>query len=90
MLFIWDPKKAASNARKHGVTFKDAVTVFADPLALILDDPNHPDRSLIIGQAADRRTLLVVFVEVDDECIRLVSARCATTHERKRYEEEAH
>ena len=87
MLFVWDPKKTASNARKHGVTFDDAVTVFADPLALIFDDPNHGDRLLIIGQTADRLTLLVVFVEVNDECTRLVSARRATTHERKRYEE---
>jgi uncharacterized DUF497 family protein len=77
------------NARKHGVRFEDAVTVFADPLALIIDDPNHPDRARIIGQAADQRTLLVVFVEIDEDCTRLISARRATIPERKRYEEEA-
>ena len=38
MRFTWDPRKAAANLRKHGVTFEEATTVFADPLALVLDD----------------------------------------------------
>ncbi len=83
------PGKAAANARKHGVAFEAAVSVFADPLALVLDDPNHSDRELIIGRTAEQHTLLVVFVEIDEDRTRLISARRATTHERKRYEEEA-
>jgi uncharacterized DUF497 family protein len=89
MLFVWDPEKAAANARRHGVTFWNAVTVFADPPALILDEPSHADRAVIIGRTTERRTLLVVFVEVDDETTRLISARRATSQERTRYEEEA-
>ncbi|MBN1609462.1 MAG: BrnT family toxin, partial [Polyangiaceae bacterium] len=84
MLFVWDPEKAAGNERKHHVTFDEAVTVFADPLALILEDARHPERSLIIGLSIDRKTLLVVFIEVDDDCTRLISARRATRHERRR------
>lgn len=87
VLFVWDPRKAAGNARKHHVTFDEAVTVFADPLALIRDDIRHPERALIIGLSLARRTLLVVFVEVGDDCTRLISARRATSHERMRYEE---
>ena len=48
--FTWDPRKAASNARKHCVTFAEAVSVFADPLARIVEDAVHVDRSLIIGR----------------------------------------
>lgn len=87
MLFVWDPRKAASNARKHRVTFDEAVTVFADPLAFILDDGRHPDRALIVGRSIEQRTLLVVFVEVDDDRTRIISARRATNPERRRYEE---
>ena len=87
VLFVWDPRKAAGNVPKHHVTFDEAVTVFADPLALILDDIRHPERSLIIGLSLARRTLLVVFIEISDDCTRLISARRATSHERRRYEE---
>jgi uncharacterized DUF497 family protein len=43
--FTWDPRKAASNVSKHGVAFKEAVTVFADPLAIIVEDAEHPERA---------------------------------------------
>ena len=87
MRFTWDPPKALANVRKHGITFEEASTVFADPLALIVNDGEHSDRSLIIGESIVRRTLVAVFVEIADDEIRLISARRATRHERRRYEQ---
>jgi hypothetical protein len=88
VFFIWDPDKAAANLRKHRVAFEEAVTVFADPLALFMADWNYPDRALLIGESAKRRILLVVFIEICDQQVRIISARRATVHERKRYEED--
>jgi hypothetical protein len=85
--FSWDPLKAGTNARKHGVTFEEAVTVFADPLAVIVEDLGHAENARIIGMSGSRRVLLVVFVERDESAVRLISARRATKSERKRYEE---
>ena len=87
MRFAWDERKADANARKHGVNFEEASTVFLDPLALIVEDPGHPENARIIGLSAARRILLVVFVERDEDALRLISARRATQHERRRYEE---
>ena len=53
----WDPRKASANERKHGVTFEEATTVFADPLALIVEDALHVDRAHIIGESGRRRIL---------------------------------
>jgi len=85
--FAWDSRKAATNAQKHGITFDEAATVFADPLALAVQDEVHADRTVLIGMSEQHRVLLVVHVELDEDTIRLVSARRATSHERKRYEE---
>jgi len=89
MRFTWDPVKAASNLRKHGVSFEEALTVFGDPLARIHDDP-HPSeregREIIVGHSTRGRLLLVSFTERSG-VIRLISARRATRHERKDYEE---
>jgi uncharacterized protein len=85
--FTWDPRKAASNRKKHGVSFEEAATVFADPLALAIEDELYPDRALLLGVSDRQRVLLVVHVELSDETIRLISARRATSHERRRYEE---
>ncbi len=85
MRFTWDPPKARANVHKHGVTFEEASTVFADPLALIVNDTAHSDRSLIIGESMVRRIVVVVFVEIADDEIRLISARRATRHERRSY-----
>jgi len=78
--FDWDSDKATSNARKHGITF-------ADPLALAIQDEFHGERTLLLGLSEQSRVLLVVHVEQDDDTIRLISARRATSHERRRYEE---
>jgi len=85
--FSWDARKAAANHRKHGVTFEEATTVFADPLALIVGDPMHADRAVIIGESALRRTLVTVFAERSASETRIISARRATRNERRRYEE---
>jgi uncharacterized DUF497 family protein len=85
--FAWDRPKAELNARKHGVTFEEAATVFADRLALIIEDETHPQNARIIGESLAARILLVVFVEIDGDVMRLISARRATRHERRRYEE---
>jgi uncharacterized protein len=86
--FSWDERKAASNLKKHGVSFIEAATVFADPLALAIDDLLEPERMLLLGMSNRQRLLLVVHAELDESTIRIISARRATSHERRRYEEE--
>jgi uncharacterized DUF497 family protein len=88
MQFEWDRTKAARNAKRHRVSFDEAVTVFYDPLAATFDDPDHSrgERRLItVGQSARDRLLVVVHVERADT-IRIISARLATAPERKRHE----
>ena len=89
MQFQWDSRKAASNLKKHSVSFEDAATVFGDPLAATIPDPTHSteeDRFVTIGMTA--RHLLVVVVHADrGDRIRLISARPATRAEKKQYEE---
>jgi uncharacterized protein len=87
MRCVWDRDKADRNARKHGVTFEEAATVFYDPLALIIEDESHPENARMIGESLGARILLVVFVERDRDHVRLIGARRATRHERRRYEE---
>ena len=86
--FEWDSKKAEANKVKHGVSFEEAITVFADPLARIFEDPEHSGterREIIIGHSNKQNLILVSFVE--DDRVRLISARKATRMERKDYEE---
>ncbi len=61
--------------------------MFADPLAAMLEDALDPERAILVGQSDKRRVLLTVFIEVSEGTIRITSARRATSHERKRYEE---
>ena len=92
MKFSWDPRKADTNFRKHGIAFDEAITVFNDPLALIFDDMAHSDdehREIIIGFSTLSRLVLVCFVERDKDTIRLISARRATKAETKDYEKNA-
>ena len=89
--FEWDAQKAAENFKNHGVAFDEAVTVFADPLGNIFDDPDHSDderRELIIGHSAAQRLLVVSFTDRGRRT-RIISARQATARERKDYEEES-
>ena len=85
--YVWDPKKARSNQQKHGISFEEAVTSFGDPLAIIVDDPVHPERAILIGVSWEARILVTVFVERSEDEVRVISARLATRPERRRYEE---
>lgn len=87
MKFEWDPAKAASNRRKHGVSFEEAAECFADPLALVLDEPRSPDRLILIGSSQRQRLVFTVFAERGPAIIRIISARHATRTERRHYEE---
>ena len=88
MQFEWDPEKARRNLAKHGVSFDDAASVFGDPLAVTIDDPDHSReerRFLTTGVGKSRR--LVVVAHTDrNEGVRILSAREATRGERKHYE----
>lgn len=93
--FAWDAAKAASNARKHGVRFELAATVFRDPLALSRYDDGHgadDERWVTLGQAETGALLVVVHTFEDDghdARIRIISARPATAHEQRQYEQHA-
>lgn len=87
--FQWDPQKAAKNFAKHGVSFKEAESVFGDPLGRITTDPRHSvgeERCVLLGVSHAQRLLAVMFAE-RGEAIRLISARRATPRERRDYEE---
>lgn len=89
MQFEWDPAKAATNLRKHGVSFDEATSVFRAPLAYTFVDPNHSvgeQRWLTFGVSERGRLLVVSHLEHNDR-VRLLSARAATNHERRIYEE---
>ena len=83
--FEWDSEKAASNLVKHGVSFPEAATVFADPLAVYLDDGSGLGNMVVIGTSLQERVLCVVHVE-RAERDRIISARTATAGEREVYE----
>ena len=88
-IFEWDTKKAGLNLRKHGVGFDEAATVFGDPLALLMPDPDHSVhemRYILLGTSNRRRLLVVAFAERPPRT-RLISARRATRQERRNYEE---
>jgi uncharacterized DUF497 family protein len=84
----WDLRKAASNLRKHRVSFVEAATVLDDPLATTKPDPDHSideNRFLTLGLSFQQRLLLVSHTEDPDE-IRIISARTPTRSERNAYQ----
>lgn len=85
--FEFDPKKAAANLRKHGVSFAEAEPVLFDPLALTREDADTvaEQRFLTLGTGALGRVLMVCWTQ-RGAAIRVISARLATAHERKCYE----
>ena len=88
MQFEWDREKAKKNFRKHKVSFDEAMTVFYDPLSATFDDPDHSvgeQRYITIGYSSRSRLLVVSYAE-REKTIRIISARSATAHERKRHE----
>ena len=89
MEFEWDQRKAVRNLRKHGVSFDEAVTVFADPFELMVDDPDHSfgeERFVSVGRSALDRLLVVGYSERGSN-VCLTFARRATMPERFDYEE---
>ena len=85
----WDPRKAAANKKKHGVSFHKAGTVLEDPLATTYPDPAHSheeERFITIGRSALQRILVVAHADRGDT-VRLISARRATRRERQFYED---
>ena len=89
MRFEWDAAKAADNLATHGVSFEEAATVFRDVLSATGPDPDHSigeERFVTFGVSTSGRLLVVAHTEVGD-IIRIISARLATSGERKIYEE---
>jgi hypothetical protein len=89
MIFEWDPGKAAENVAAHGVSFEEAASVFFDPLSATGADPDHSigeNRFVTFGLSSSGRLLVVAHTDRED-AIRIISAREATTGERKLYEE---
>jgi uncharacterized protein len=87
--FDWDPRKAAANRRKHGVSFEEARSVFLDEEALLINDPEHSEseeRFILLGLSAEWRLLVVVHAHREQEdVIRLISARKADRQEQQAY-----
>lgn len=86
--FEWDEKKNASNQKKHGVSFKEAITVFSDDLARLIPDPDSEgeERFILMGMSSHSRILTVCHCEKSSDVIRVISARKADKSERKQYE----
>jgi uncharacterized protein len=88
--FEWDEEKAEINETKHGVSFLEAKTVFNDPYAITIPDPEHSiteDRWVDMGMSSRFRILYVVYTE-RRTAIRIISCRPATPKERKIYEQQ--
>jgi uncharacterized protein len=87
MQFEWDPDKNRRNDRKHGISFEEAATVWADAFALIVADPTHSvgeEREWIIGVSEWESLMVVVFTQRGDR-VRIISARLANQRERDGY-----
>lgn len=89
MEFESDPAKAAQNLKKHQVSFEEAASVFGDPMAYTFADPDHSTgegRWLMFGLSRMARILAIIYTHRRGK-YRIISARLATRHERKTYEE---
>ncbi len=94
--FEWDPAKATSSRRKHGLGSDLAASVFRDPLMISIPDQEHSEteeRWITMGQADNSKLLLVVhtYLEISANAanVRIISARPATKHEQRQYEADA-
>ena len=87
--FEWDPRKDSANQRKHGVSFSEATSVFADEWALLIQDPDYSEeeeRFVLLGLSSTLRTLVVCHCYRErSQVIRIISARRATRSERSLY-----
>lgn len=89
--FEWDAKKASSNLAKHGVSFDEASSAFADPSARLIPDPDHSNsevRHILLGFSSSARLLLVSHsIDIEHMVVRIISVRKATKKEGLLYEE---
>jgi uncharacterized DUF497 family protein len=89
--FEWDPGKAARNAKKHGVSFDEAATIFHDPMFITVIDQEHSsdeERYITIGLSSDGRLLIIAHTDREGQ-VRIISARKATKKEEQFYAEAA-
>jgi uncharacterized DUF497 family protein len=89
MTYEWDPMKAKSNRRKHGVSFYEAASVLGDPLSMTYPDPEHSEtenRYITVGTSREGRLLIIAHTDRGDH-IRIISARKTTRRERRQHEE---
>lgn len=85
--FIWDEDKAKKNKTKHGISFEQAANSFFDPFLKVVDaSRNNETRDAVIGMDEQWNMLFVVHIQIENDDIRLISARKATKAERKNYE----
>jgi uncharacterized DUF497 family protein len=91
-VFAWDARKAARNLKKHGVSFEEAATVFADPEALEWEDQEHShqeNRFKRLGISAEGRIVILVYsyrrLKDGQETLRIITARRASPKEREAY-----
>jgi len=90
VLIEWDPSKDRTNQEKHGIAFREAATVFDDPLQWTISDPDHSigeHRYLTTGLSAIGRLLIVAHADIGDERVRIINARRVTSGERRTYEQ---
>lgn len=91
MIFEWDDEKEKINLQKHGLSFKDAQYVFADPFAITRDDDSDSEhRQQIMGHIGGTLLVLAIYTtrnKQGEDSIRIISARKATAGERRKYEE---
>lgn len=87
--FVWDSEKANANKSKHdGISFEQAAQAFFDPFLKVVDaSRNDENRDAVIGMDKAWRLLFVVHIQIEDEQIRLISARKATPQEQRYYED---
>ena len=91
MQFEWDPKKAQRNIKAHGVSCKEAATVFGDYFSFTYPDPDHSiseERFITIGTSLEGNLLFIAHTDREDR-IRIISARKTTRAEQRMYEEES-
>ena len=89
MEFEWNQDKAGINLKKHNISFHEATTVFDDPLSMTFPDPDHSigeSRYVIIGMSGSGQLLVISHVDQEGRT-RIISARRASRHERRFYEE---
>ena len=85
--FVWDKDKAEKNKSKHGIDFEQATNSFFDPFLKVVDaSRNNEARDAVIGMDEQWNVLFIVHIQIENDEIRIISARKATKKEREYYE----